>query len=64
MKKMNFTAAMKDFFGYKHGQTMAQFFAEVKALNPIEKNWFKVNLASVGYEVTDNLTADKAQVAA
>lgn len=51
MKQKSFLAAMKDYFGYKPGQTMQQFAEECRELDDEERKWFKDNLASVGYIV-------------
>ena len=51
MKQMPFAAAMKDYFGFKPGQTLTEFALELRALNPADKEWFKTNLATVGYEI-------------
>lgn len=51
MKEMSFVEAMKDYFGFLPGQNMSQFFAELKVLTPDERQWFKDNLATVGYKV-------------
>lgn len=51
MKQMSFVEAMKDYFGFLSGQNMSQFFAELKVLSPAEREWFKKELATVGYEV-------------
>jgi len=39
-KEMGFTSRMKDFFGYRLGNTMTDFFAEIKALSYEDKCWF------------------------
>lgn len=51
MKKSTFIAAMKEYFGLKSGQTSMEFMAEIKALDATEREWFKTNLATVGYEI-------------
>ena len=53
MKKMTFVAAMKDYFGYKTGQTPTSFMQEMKALTDEDKAWFRANLPSVGYEIVN-----------
>jgi hypothetical protein len=42
---------MKDYFGFLPGQNMTAFFAELKALSAEDREWFKANLLSVGYQV-------------
>jgi hypothetical protein len=51
MKEMSFVEAMKDYFGFLPGQNMTQFFAELKVLTPVERDWFKQNLVTVGYKI-------------
>lgn len=51
MKQMTFITAMKDYFGLKANQTAMDFMQEIKTLNPIEREWFRTNLATVGYEI-------------
>jgi hypothetical protein len=51
MKKMTFLTAMRDYFGSKPGQTAMEFMQEIKALSTAEREWFKQNLSTVGYEV-------------
>ncbi len=53
MKKMTFMVAMRDYFGMKPGQKLMEFMAEIKALSADERAWFKANLGTVGYEVTE-----------
>ncbi len=56
-KKMSFTAAMKDYFGYKEGETAIGFMNELKTLTANDKAWFRANLPNVGYEIVDNVAA-------
>lgn len=54
---MGFTAAMKDFFGFRtmpdgSTQTLQQFGAEVKALNDDERTFFRKGLEANGYILT------------
>jgi hypothetical protein len=51
-KQMTFAAAMKDYFGYHPGTGAPQFMAELKALSPEDKLWFRENLPTVGYAIT------------
>jgi hypothetical protein len=50
-KQMSLTAALKDYFGYKPGQTLGEFMAECKALTDSDKAWLKKEFAKVGYEI-------------
>lgn len=51
MKQMTFITAMKDYFGMHPNQTAMEFMQEIKALTPQDRDWFKANLPSVGYEI-------------
>lgn len=51
MKKMAFIAACKDFFGYKPGQTLQEFSAEIKALTPKDREDLIKEFKTVGYEI-------------
>jgi hypothetical protein len=50
---MSFAAAMLDYFGKKQGESSLEFMAEMKALTPEDKAWFRANLPSVGYEIVN-----------
>lgn len=50
MKQMTFIAAMKDYFG-SNGKTSLEFMAEIKALTSTDREWFRANLPSVGYDI-------------
>lgn len=52
MKQMTLTAALKDYFGYKPGQTLGDFMAEVKALTIEDRKYFIREFVKVGYEIT------------
>lgn len=52
-KQMTFAAAMKDYFGFHPNQTISGFMQELKALTDEDKKWFRANLPSVGYEITN-----------
>lgn len=57
-KQMTFVAAMRDYFGYKTRPdgtpgTAGDFLQELKALTPEDKEYFKKNLATVGYDITN-----------
>ena len=49
-QKKSFTVAMKDFFGYKPGEGLAQFQAELKALTPDDRQYFYEGLKKVGVD--------------
>lgn len=51
MKQMSLTAALKDYFGYKPGQTLGDFVSEVKALTNDDKDYFKREFVKVGYQI-------------
>ena len=51
-KQMSFVAAMKDYFGLLAGQTSMDFLKEMKALTDGDKQWFREQLPSVGYDIT------------
>jgi len=48
---MSFVEAMRDYFGLLPGQTMSQFFQEIKVLSDTERAEFKAMLATVGYVI-------------
>jgi len=51
MQIMSFTAACKHYFGYKPGQTLGEFMAEVKELTPEDRVYFTKLFPSVGIEI-------------
>lgn len=51
MKKMTFITAMKDYFGVRSGQSNLDFMNEIKSLTASDRDWFRTNLATVGYEI-------------
>ena len=51
MQIMSFTAACKHYFGYKQGQTLGEFMAEVKELTPEDRAYFTKHFPSVGIEI-------------
>ncbi len=61
MEAMTFVAAMRDYFNAKPSiflgepikQTPSQFLQEMKALTQADKDWYKANLATVGYTITN-----------
>lgn len=52
MKTMSLTAALRDYFGYKPGQGLGDFMAEIKALTNDDKDYFKAEFVKVGYQIT------------
>ena len=48
---MSLTAALKDYFGYKPGETLGDFMTEIKALTPEDKEYFKREFVKVGYQI-------------
>lgn len=53
MQQASFVKACKDYFGFKPGQTMSEFMAELKALNAEDREYFKRHFKSVGFEIVD-----------
>lgn len=53
-KRMSFVSAMLDYFG-KNGKDSMAFMAEMKALTPEDKAWFRKTLPDVGYELVDKI---------
>ena len=51
-KSMSFTAACKDYFGSKPGQSLGEFMAEVRALTEKDKGELTAMFPSVGYSIT------------
>ena len=51
MAQMTFTKAINEFFGKKPGQTLMELQAEIKALTPEDREYFKREFAKVGIEV-------------
>lgn len=56
-KELSFVSAMKDFFGFLPGQTLTQFAAELKALSPGDRAYFKAGLEQNGYKIVVTPTA-------
>lgn len=54
-----FAAQMKKFFGFKEGQKLADFMAELKALDGPDREYFTELLNGAGYPVTASTTAAK-----
>lgn len=53
MIRSTLTKALKDYFGYRPGQNLTDFMAEIKALTPEDKSYFKREFLKVGYEIVD-----------
>ncbi len=51
MKEMSFVLACKDYFGFKEGQTMMEFAAELKALTDQDKADLSRYFETVGYKI-------------
>jgi len=51
MQIMSFTAACKQYFGYKQGQTLGEFMNEVKELTPSDRLYFIKLFPSIGIEI-------------
>jgi len=50
-KILSFVEAMRDYFGLKEGQTLSDFYQELKALSTEDRAWFRQELPKVGYEI-------------
>lgn len=48
---ISFTKAINDFFGKRPGQTLMELQAEIKALSPDDRTYFKREFAKIGIEV-------------
>lgn len=53
MTKKTFVTAMKDHFGFKPGQTLSQFSAEIKELSDEDRAYFKAEFLKIGVEITN-----------
>jgi hypothetical protein len=53
MIRSTLTKALKDYFGYKPGQNLTDFMAEIKALTPEDKAYFRREFLKVGYEIIE-----------
>lgn len=49
IKPIAFLAAMKEFFGYKPGQTLSGFKAELEALTDADREYFYAGLTADGF---------------
>jgi hypothetical protein len=52
MTQASLTKALKEYFGFKPGQNLTDFMAEIKALTTEDREYFKREFAKVGYEIT------------
>jgi hypothetical protein len=52
MIQMSFTKAIVEHLGRKQGQSTHEFMEEIKALTPADREWFKVEFAKIGIEIT------------
>ena len=52
-KEYSLAMAIRDFFGYRTGQTAMDFMGEMKALNADDKAEFKAGLIRTGYKIKD-----------
>ena len=52
MQEMSLAAALKTYFGFKPGQKLIDFMAELKELTPEDKEYFKREFLKVGIKVT------------
>lgn len=51
MIQSTLTKALKEYFGFKPGQNLTEFMAELKALTLEDREYFKREFVKVGYEV-------------
>ena len=51
MKSMSLLAALREFFGYRPGQTTGDFMLEYKALTEADREFFKREFLTVGYQI-------------
>jgi hypothetical protein len=47
-KKMKWTSRMREFFGYRTGETLKDFAVELRALSKEERQWFTVEFNRMG----------------
>ena len=52
MIQMSFTKAIIEIFPKRPSQTMADYMAEIKALTPQDREYFKAEFAKIGIEIT------------
>ncbi len=51
MIQCTLTKALKEYFGFKPGQNLTEFMAEIKALDTADREYFKREFVKVGYEI-------------
>ena len=51
MQIMSFTAACKHYFGYRQGQTLGEFMAEIKELTTEDRAYLTKLFPSIGIEI-------------
>jgi len=51
-RTLSFTAAINEFFGKKPGQTLMELQAEIKALTPEDREYFKREFLKVGIQIS------------
>jgi hypothetical protein len=49
---MSLIVAIKDYFGFKPGQSMHEFMQEVKELTAEDRAYFAREFVKVGYQIT------------
>lgn len=52
MKQMSFVAAVREYFGFKPGQTPMEFMQEIKALTPDDRVYLANEFRKVGYDIS------------
>lgn len=52
-KRPSFISACKEFFGFKPGQKLSDFAAEIKALSPSDKAEIAQGLRDAGFDCED-----------
>lgn len=53
MQEMTFALAAKTFFGFKPGQSMAEFMQELKELTQQDREYFKREFVKVGITISN-----------
>ena len=57
MAQKSFTAVCREFFGFKEGQTLTEFGAELKQLTHKDKLEIAEGLRAIGYDVAEVVEA-------
>jgi hypothetical protein len=52
MKLCSFMVACKEYFGFREGQNLSGFMAEIKELTDDDRAYFTALFPSVGYQIT------------